>query len=400
MQPAKTNNMKKIGLTLIFAFAVSFAMAQKGMKFETGTWAQIQEKAKKENKFIFVDAYTTWCGPCKWMAKNIFTNDTVGEFYNKNFINAKIDMEKGEGIELAKKYEVKFYPTYLFFDLNGELVHRAGSSKPVKMFIEDGENAINPNKQLITLQKKYKTGDKSEITVKNYALALSKLHTKNDALAIDYIAVTKQEELFTNDNFNVIYTLIELDKNGSEFLFKNAESYRKVMGNEKYDEAINGLFFEESWNAGKNKDEKRFSQIKEINSRFFATTSDKNSFKMRLVYLESAKNRDDLFDTYLKYFTAFEKEINAGEYNNAAWFAFENIEDKDRLKTALTWVDKSIEMEKSAMNMDTKANLEFKIGNYKDAKLTATETIEILKKEGGDTKSMQDLIKEINQKLK
>ncbi|MES2838078.1 MAG: thioredoxin family protein [Bacteroidota bacterium] len=390
---------KNIVFNLLFFIAIT-SFAQKGMKFETGTWAQIQEKAKNENKFIFVDAYTTWCGPCKWMAKNIFTNDTVGEFYNKNFINAKIDMEKGEGIELAKKYEVKFYPTYLFLDSNGELVHRSGSSKPVKMFIEDGENAINPKKQLITLQKKYDAGDKSEALVKNYAIASAKIYSKNDALAVDYIAVSNQEELFTNDNFNVLYALAELDKKGSEFLFKNAESYRKVVGTEKYDEAIIGLFFEESWNAGKDKDEKKFSKLKEINTTFFPTIADKNTLKMRLIYLEGAKNIDELFEVYTKYFKSFEKEISAEEYNNAAWFSFEKIEDKEKLKTALSWANKSIALEKSAMNMDTKANLEFKIGNYKEAKQTATETIEILKKEGGDTKSMQDLIKEINQKLK
>jgi uncharacterized protein YyaL (SSP411 family) len=59
-------------------------------------------KAKKENKLIFVDAYASWCGPCKLMVKNIFPLKTVGDYYNSHFINAKIDMEKGEGIELAK----------------------------------------------------------------------------------------------------------------------------------------------------------------------------------------------------------------------------------------------------------------------------------------------------------
>lgn len=183
-------------------------------------------------------------------------------------------------------------------------------------------------------------------------------------------------------------------------MFKNAESYQKTMGTEKYDEAINELFYDECYRAGKNKDEKRFNQLKEINSKFFASVAEKNTLKMRLVYFEGAKNANELFDTYLKYFTAFDKEIDVYEYNNAAWSAYENIEDREKLKIALTWVNKSIEAKKSATNMDTKANLEFKIGNYKEAKLTATETIEILKKEGRDTKSMQDLIKEINQKLK
>lgn len=392
--------MKKITvLNLLFFIAIT-SFAQKGMKFETGTWAQIQEKAKKENKFIFVDAYTTWCGPCKWMAKNIFTNDTVGEFYNKNFINAKIDMEKGEGIELAKKYDVKFYPSYLFFSPNGELVHRSGSSKPTKLFIEDGENAINPDKQIITLQQKYESGDKSAKIITNYAIALAKLHTKNDALAMDFINLPGNESLFSEESFNTIYALSDLNKEAVKFMFNNAESYKVTIGADNYFNAMDGLFYEESWNAGKKEDEKSLTNIIAINKQFFADRSEKNEFKMRMIYFEAGKKVDELYDAYLKYFTKLEKEISSEEYNNGAWFAFEKIEDKEKLKIALIWVNKSIAIEKSAMNMDTKANLEFKIGNYKEAKLTATETIEMLKKEGGDTKSMQDLVKEINQKLK
>jgi thiol:disulfide interchange protein len=75
------------------AFVCNKTFAQ--IKFESGTWSQIKAKAKAENKLIFLDAYTTWCGPCKWMARNVFTNDTVAQFYNATFVNAKIDMEAG-----------------------------------------------------------------------------------------------------------------------------------------------------------------------------------------------------------------------------------------------------------------------------------------------------------------
>lgn len=391
--------MKKLSLLALLTFISSLAIAQ-GMKFETGTWAQIQEKAKKENKFIFVDAYTSWCGPCKWMSKNIFTNDTVGEFYNKNFINVKIDMEKGEGIALAKKYEVKFYPSYLFFNSNGELVHRSGSSKPVKMFIEDGKNAINPDKQIVTLQKKYEAGDKSETVIKNCAAGLSKLYMKNDALALDYIKISKEEDLYTKENFQIIYALAELNKDGFNFLVKNAEAYKKAIGVEQYSNAMDGLFFNECWKLGKAKDEQKYNELVETNKKYFPETAEKNSLKMRLIYLDGAKNVDELFEIYSKYFTIFEKEINTEEYNNAAWFAFEKIEDKEKLKTALAWANKSIAIEKSAMNMDTKANLEFKLEKYKEAKETALETIEMIKKEKGDTKSMDEIVKKSSKKLK
>jgi uncharacterized protein YyaL (SSP411 family) len=82
--------------------------------FESLTWSEVLKKSEKENKIIFLDAYTSLCSPCKRMEKEVFTNDTVGKFYNDNFINFRMDMEKGDGIEISKKYNVEFYPSFLF----------------------------------------------------------------------------------------------------------------------------------------------------------------------------------------------------------------------------------------------------------------------------------------------
>jgi thioredoxin 1 len=94
----------------------------KGIVFTPGSWAQILKKAKAENKIIFFDAYTTWCGPCKLLQKNVFTRADVAEVYNKNFINVKVDMESGEGPMLAQKYPLEGYPTLMFIDGDGKLV--------------------------------------------------------------------------------------------------------------------------------------------------------------------------------------------------------------------------------------------------------------------------------------
>jgi len=78
--------------------------------------------AKKENKLIFLDVYATWCGPCKKLKSKTFSDKEVGDFYNQTFINVALDGEKGEGLELARKYGVRGYPTLLFIDANGKVV--------------------------------------------------------------------------------------------------------------------------------------------------------------------------------------------------------------------------------------------------------------------------------------
>ncbi|MCE7068339.1 thioredoxin fold domain-containing protein [Dyadobacter sp. CY326] len=138
--------LKKLSLLitiLALTFAVAFAekgdkkdtrTEEKGIQFTEAKWAEILKKAKAENKIIFFDAYTTWCGPCKLMQKNVFTRDDVAAVFNKDFINVKYDMETGEGLKLAGKYKLKAYPTLFFIDGKGKVVKQViGYQTPEKL---------------------------------------------------------------------------------------------------------------------------------------------------------------------------------------------------------------------------------------------------------------------------
>ena len=112
------------------------------ISFDKSNWNALLAKAKKENKLIFLDAYTEWCRPCIQMAKDVFTLDIVADFYNENFINVSMDMEKGEGPELVKKYKVQAYPAFLYINGDGKLVHRDGGYQEAPEFIEAGKSAL------------------------------------------------------------------------------------------------------------------------------------------------------------------------------------------------------------------------------------------------------------------
>jgi thioredoxin 1 len=120
---------------------VSEATAQSatGINFHQGTWDEVKAKAKAEGKLIFVDAYAVWCGPCKWMDANVFSNSSVGEYYNITFVNYKFDMEKGEGPAFARQYKVTAYPTLLFIDGDGKVVDEVKGSRSATDFIALGK---------------------------------------------------------------------------------------------------------------------------------------------------------------------------------------------------------------------------------------------------------------------
>ena len=137
--------MKKIFFNTLLVSTFQLLATAQGIEFFKGTWAQALEKAKQENKPVFVDAYTVWCGPCKYMAANVFTVDSVGEYYNKNFINYKFDMEKGEGPDFASKYRVTAYPTLLYLTSDGKVLHRVMGAKQPEGFLNEGRKAIVVN---------------------------------------------------------------------------------------------------------------------------------------------------------------------------------------------------------------------------------------------------------------
>ncbi len=113
----------------------------KGIVFFEGSWQQALDKAKEEHKLIFVDAYTVWCGPCKYMANNVFTDAAVGDYFNKNFINYKFDMEKGEGPTFARKYTVNSYPSLIFLSPEGISVYFAEGIHQIDAFMKLGKDA-------------------------------------------------------------------------------------------------------------------------------------------------------------------------------------------------------------------------------------------------------------------
>lgn len=153
--------MKRFILVFLCTVLILPSMAQEsGIRFFHGTWKEGITKAKQENKKVFIDFFTEWCGPCLNMALKVFPLPEVGAVYNKDFVCMKIDAEKGEGVQLAAKYGVHSYPSYIFVDpATEQLIHRSGGNKPAADFIADARGALDPKLSSIYLAEKYASGN-------------------------------------------------------------------------------------------------------------------------------------------------------------------------------------------------------------------------------------------------
>ena len=225
-----------ISLTFLLCF-VAFNIHAQGIEFETSSWNEVLAKAKQENKIIFVDAYASWCGPCKTMSNRVFPTKEAGEFYNDKFINFKIDMEKGEGPAFAKKYPVRAYPTLMYIDYDGTLVHQKVGGLNVNALIELGKEALSKIDRSGQYQVLYDQGDRSPELVYNYIKALNQAGKSSLKIANDYLR--SQDDLSKEQNLRIIYEAMQMVDSRIYNLFEeNIKGIQKLYNPEAIDQKV------------------------------------------------------------------------------------------------------------------------------------------------------------------
>lgn len=189
--------MKKKLFVLCLCLLSGHLIFAQGIVFQEGTLTEALAKAKQENKLVFVDVYTTWCGPCKMVAKTVFPQEKVGRYYNEHFINCKLDAEKGEGPEMVKKYGIKGYPTFLYLDGGGNLVYSFSGAKDVKGFLEEADKVGVSAKYggWEKMQADYKDGKGNSDFLWDYYELVSQ--DKKDEVLNRYLISLPDEKLFT-----------------------------------------------------------------------------------------------------------------------------------------------------------------------------------------------------------
>ncbi|MEM8528882.1 MAG: thioredoxin family protein [Bacteroidota bacterium] len=221
-------------LSLLFSVST---ISAKGIEFFHGTWEEALEKAATEEKTIFVDAYAEWCGPCKRMARNVFTDAEVGDFYNQNFINLKIDMEKPENATFRKGYPVAAFPTLYFIDFTGDVVHQVKGAQSVEQFIQLGKSVVGKTDRSGFYAEAYENGDRSPELVYNYVKALNKVGEPSLKIANEYLKA--QTDLTTPENLNfILEATTAVDSRIFDLLIEYRAAIEKVTSTQAVNDRI------------------------------------------------------------------------------------------------------------------------------------------------------------------
>lgn len=235
-------------LMIIAAMTCALFVQAQQMKFvKFSTLDDAIALAQQEGKPIFIDTYASWCGWCKYMDQNIFSDASAGSFFNKHFVNIKVDADKSSSYHFTDKFDISGLPALLILDENGDLLARSdGAITDVDEFIDFGQSAlyqVHPETgPWHESRKQYENGERSLDFLVDHAFNL--LDAQADDSEINELVKvyweTSSSQDLTDEN-NLIMYLVFTDNLDHEltrqFISQKEEileKYGEDLVNEKY----------------------------------------------------------------------------------------------------------------------------------------------------------------------
>ncbi len=211
----------------VLLLCVISILAAAQTNFRTLALNEAIDLAKKENKLVFIDFYTDWCGPCKKMALEVFPQKKVGDFLNSKFVCLKLNAEKG-GKELATKYNVKAYPTYMVLDTNAQLRMHVSGAMTADEFIYKVEMDTNPNNAPERMKQLYDMGQHTPELINNYAFYLLGHQQEEEGVKVvnNYFkSLTPKDRLKAENAFIFTRYTLNLNDEKCQFMTQNLNRF-------------------------------------------------------------------------------------------------------------------------------------------------------------------------------
>jgi thioredoxin-related protein len=383
-------------------------------------WLQVKEKAKAENKYIFLDCFATWCGPCKQMDKYVYTSDSAADYLNQRFIAVKVQMDrttkdneqvKGwyqDAQSIAKECRIEAYPTFVFLSPTGVVVHREIGYKNVTDLIEMAQAAIKPGK---VYDDPYAAYDRLVLDYRkgilhyDSLLYMIKCAQRFDSALVRQLIKTQTDHLLTlNANERYTKELIEywskfvISSKGRtfNFFYQDGDKIDQVMGQKGYaatvvdktifQEILIPFMMEQNKNksiavtgmylggAGLHPDysEANWQELtKRIKRKFNRQCAIRNVLAARIEWYRRHNNEDACFKYSLLQFKKYPPSMpkqKTNEINEIGWSAFLHVRDKKILTEVVGYIQEEAKRNsKHYMLLDTYANLLYKLGKNEEA---------------------------------
>jgi thioredoxin-related protein len=374
--------------------------AENGVHFEHNlSWSQVKEKARLENKYIFVDCYASWCAPCKQMDRNIFSSESVMEYMDKYFVCVKVQMDtsKNDDEQIRAWYAeahqirvencIRMFPSFLFFSPNGEIVHRGSGYKDVNGFIKLGEAAMDSSKQFYSLLRNYESGTKTYAMLPYLIQATEEYgNTRlSDSIKQDYLQNylynLSADQLYTRKNLVFIGSFLQTSREkGFDMFYRHDQKIDEIIGKKGYAKGVvEDILYNELVSPQLMPDrmyktgEPDWKALRStIKSRYRGPYADDLVVRAKLKWYKTQKDWP-MVSQYtiikierLPYDTTLS---GSNLLNNNIWFyIFNHCNDRKALLKSIRWQEAIVKKyPQNSTFIDTYANLLYKIGKLPQA---------------------------------
>lgn len=330
--------MKRI-ITVALSLMACITMMAQGMVFEPEgtTLEKAAVKAKAENKMIFLDCFTTWCGPCKMMANTVFPQEKVGAAMNPKFVNVKIDMESAYGAPLAKKLQITAYPTFVIFNADLQEVGRFLGGSQADEFLKRVQEKSADNSSS-ALKARWEAGERNPEFLMTYLKTLTATYKTQDANDVAEALLEGKEATFAADStLRKIFLSNIINPFAKSFIYtaKNPADLSAVVGSRVVEGKVASVLagyqaklIIEKENGEVSLDQQQFDAflalLKELKSK------EAEHYRLTTLITLAEKQKDYKgFIGYVKEYLA-NKDLDASDMQLAQWTKLFSTPDADK----------------------------------------------------------------------
>ena len=356
-------------LWLFLTLGLGFTSQAQGIAFENEVlFDKIKAKAKAQNKFIFVSLSASWCTTCHRMKNQVYTQKQLGDFFNQHFVSWQLD---GERDALAKdwvaEYELRVYPSFLFFDAQGVLKHYAQGFQTVEQLLAIGQDALEDSTQWLPNYQRYKEGEQDPVLLRRLAyLAHRYRHEQAETLLQAYLKT--QSDWLKPEVQTAIFDLnTDTESLAFQFMVRHQDRFALRFGEEALQERLLAPALLEL-NAFMMQQEEEFSIERDLPPIFERFLSGPRAERLIMEQQLELYANDGQWDKFFPLASRFERkylwfrrrggdyEPRAKAYLHLASLVSSNSDRRKHLKQASRWCHRSVKLNPSYANCYTLAS--------------------------------------------
>ena len=389
---------RKSLFALILLISTAGLLSAQETPFSEMTFDTALKRSKSEEKPVLLFLYATWCSHCNKMKKEVFPDAEVSDCISKNFVAVAVDAEKGEGIDLKKKYPVSAFPSYFFINSNGQILYgMSGELKP-EDFISEAKTALIPERQIPYLEKQFNADPTNGDKCYAYITTLKKAQLNVSVPTKKYLSSQTNEQLISETNWRIIANGVsDIESREFQYVLKNQAAFAKVSSPVRVEKKIVNIVSELLRPFTENLDTIAYYKNRPVAKTVGLRKTDSLIFTYDLVLSERTKSwknyAKSTIESLEKYYWNSPEKLKETASN------FEkNIADPESLQYALKLTERANELNPSADGYLLTARLYRKTNGLKKSREFAEKSREFSNTLGFSTKDADEFLSEIQSK--